>query len=116
MGAPHAFPFAGEPWVANELAEFQPRNPRGSWFDLVGGDSPGPERGEVLRVLEVSIAIEPDDKVRIFALRFSRWPDRAFDSREFRKIEPRADRATPAADAFIAQMRHVARPAHAGAR
>jgi len=109
-------PFEGENWSAGEMAECRPAGGGVDWADPQMVAGPGPSVGEVYRVLAVTIELCPWDRVRVCALTFSRWPDLTFDSREFRKIEPRADRATPAADAFIAQLRHLAQPAHAGAR
>lgn len=71
------------------------------WVDFWANPAPGPARGDVYRVVEVRLIIDPRSGSYGRFLVFSRFRPRFYDARNFRKVTPRPDPARAADTAFV---------------
>lgn len=85
----------------------------GQWvLQPVGRLTAGPRLGSVMKVIGVKICRDPSvEGGRVLALAFAGWPGEFFQADHFRKLNPRADEATPAETAFTDLVRRTPRPA-----
>lgn len=88
-------------WARDDLAECVTDGP---WFDALGQVCLVPPRGHVAIVREIVIALDQSDRPAMY-LAFARWPGALFNAAGFRKLTPRADAASAADAAFIAQIK-----------
>lgn len=88
-----------EDWKRGDLAECTARN---GWFRNGTKAGPGPAFGEI-RLVEAVTTWRVRSGAMVQCLVFARFPDH-YDARGFRKITPRADAATSAEPAFIADL------------
>jgi hypothetical protein len=97
-----------EDWAPGDMAQ----NVAAScWFDLSGAPSPGPAKGDVYRVVEVRLTINPRSGGYDRFLLLSHFGERLYVARHFRKVTPRADAARAADAAFAETLRPTPAPA-----
>lgn len=75
------------------------------WVDLWDNPAPGPAPGDVYRVVEVRLTIDPRFGGYGCFLVLSHFSTRLYVARNFRKVTPRADAARAADAAFVGQIK-----------
>ena len=97
-----------EGWQVGDLAECVGC---GVWRDWEGREVPGPEPRQVLKVTGVIVGRTLGERQPVLGLTFAAWPGQHWIARAFRKLNPRADEATPAEAEFTALVKRKPAPA-----
>lgn len=89
-------------WRSGDLAVCN--NAKG-WIKADGFPGPGPQRGELHKVILVRLVQHPFTGQMVQFLRFTAFGEQLFIAHHFSRIEPRADSLSAADPAFIAALR-----------